>query len=63
VCECVAAKLYGLDVINFRRFTVTASDRQESGAGLPGDINGGEVVDFNDMETLAYHWLSDCSEE
>jgi len=61
VCECVAANLDGLDLIDLRDFSITASDWQESGTGLPSDINGDEVVDINDLEILAYYWLSDCN--
>jgi len=60
-CECVAANLDGLDLIDFRDFAITASEWQQSGSTLPGDINGDEIVDINDLEILAYHWLSDCN--
>ncbi|MHC4658307.1 MAG: thrombospondin type 3 repeat-containing protein [Planctomycetota bacterium] len=60
-CECDAANLDGLEVINFLDFSTVASDWDESGTGLAGDINSDEIVDFNDLEILAYHWLSDCN--
>jgi hypothetical protein len=60
-CECVAANLDGLGLINFFDFSIFAADWDESGTGLAGDINSNEVVDFNDLEILAYHWLSDCN--
>lgn len=61
VCECIAANLDGLEPINFLDFSTVASDWDESGTGLAGDINSDEIVDFNDLEILAYHWLSDCN--
>ena len=63
VCECEAANLDGFDIVKFVDFSIFASDWQKAGTTLSGDINGDEVVDFNDLEILAYHWLSDCSEE
>ena len=63
VCECEAANLDGLDIIKFPDFSIFASDWRKNGTTLTGDINSDEVVDFNDVEILAYHWLSDCSEE
>lgn len=60
-CECVAANLDGLDLIDFRDFAITASDWQQTGPALPGDINGDEIVNINDVEILAYYWLSDCN--
>ena len=62
-CECEAANLDGIGIIKFLDFSIFASDWRESGADLAGDINSDEIVDFNDLEILAYHWLSDCSEE
>jgi len=62
-CECEAANLDGLDVIDFSDFAVFAPDWQQSGTGLDGDINSDEVVDCNDLEILAYYWISDCSED
>lgn len=63
VCECEAANLDELDIIKFPDFSFFASDWRKKGTTLTGDINSDEVVDFNDLEILAYHWLSDCSEE
>jgi hypothetical protein len=63
VCECEAANLDGLNIIKFLDFSIFASDWRKNGTTLTGDINGDEVVDFNDVEILAYNWLSDCSEE
>jgi len=62
-CECEAANCDGVGLINFLDFSILASDWRETGTSLEGDINSDEVVDFNDLEILAYHWLSDCSEE
>jgi hypothetical protein len=59
-CECVAANLDGLNPVDFNDFAITAADWQQTGPALPGDINADEIVDFNDVEILAYHWLSDC---
>jgi len=63
VCECEAANLDELDIIELLDFSIFASDWRKNGTTLTGDINSDEVVDFNDLEILAYHWLSDCSEE
>jgi len=60
-CECIAANLDGLGLIDLRDFSITALDWQENNTGLPGDINGDETVDFKDLEIIAYYWLSDCS--
>ena len=59
-CECIAANLDGLDLIDLRDFAITASDWQQTGPALPGDINSDEIVDINDVEIVAYYWLSDC---
>ena len=63
VCECIAANLDGFGFIDFLDFSNFAFDWQQNGTGLGGDINSDEVVDFNDVEILAYYWLSDCFEE
>jgi len=63
VCECIAANLDELGVIDFLDFSLLASDWLEQYPGLEGDINSDNVVDFNDLEIIIYHWLSDCSEE
>jgi hypothetical protein len=60
-CECAAANLDGLGLIDLWDFSILALDWQESGTGLPGDINGDKVVDFKDLEIVTYYWLSDCS--
>jgi len=59
-CECDAANLDGLEPINFCDFSIFAPDWQENDPCLLDDINGDEVVDINDLEILAYHWLSTC---
>ncbi|GAH69566.1 unnamed protein product, partial [marine sediment metagenome] len=53
--------LDGLEPINFLDFSTFAPDWYESGTALAGDINSNEIVDFNDLEILAYHWLSYCN--
>ncbi len=63
VCECQTANLDGAGNINFLDFSIVASDWWKTGTTLAGDINGDDVVDFNDLEILTYHWLSNCSEE
>jgi len=62
-CECIAANLDGFGFIDLLDFSIFASDWQQNGTSLGGDINSDEVVDFKDVEILAYHWLSDCFEE
>jgi len=62
-CECDAANLDELDLIDFFDFSILASDWQLSGSALQGDINTSGVVDFNDLEILAFHWLSNCNGE
>lgn len=63
VCECIAANLDGFGFIDFLDFSIFASDWRQDGTALAGDINSDDVVDFNDVEILAYHWLSDCNEQ
>ncbi len=63
VCECIAANLDGFGFIDFLDFSISASDWRQNGTALAGDINSDEVVDFNDVQIIAYHWLSDCDEE
>jgi len=63
VCECKASNLDEFDLVDFLDYSIFAPDWQENGAGLAGDINGDEAVDANDLEIIAYHWLSNCSEE
>lgn len=60
-CECIAANS-GSDSghVDLGDFALLALSWKQSGPTVPGDINGDGVVDFNDLEILAYHWLSDC---
>ena len=62
VCECIAANLDGFGFIDFLDFSIFASGWRQNGTDLAGDINSDDAVDFNDVEILAYHWLSDCDE-
>jgi len=63
-CECIAAN-NGSDSghVDLGDFALISLSWKQSDPTVPGDINGDGVVDFNDLEILAYHWLSDCSEE
>ena len=61
VCECDAANLDGIGIIDFFDYSILASDWEESGIGLSGDINSDEIVNFKDLEIIAYNWLSDCN--
>jgi len=60
---CQPANCDGVGLITFLDFSIVASEWKENDVALLGDINGDDVVDFNDLEIVAYHWLSDCSEE
>lgn len=57
--KCLAANLDGVYPVNFKDYAVLANDWMQI-APLDGDINGNNVTDWNDLEILAYHWLSDC---
>lgn len=61
VCECDTANLDGFDLIDLFDYSIFASDWEESGIGLSGDINSDEVVNTIDLEIIAYNWLSDCN--
>lgn len=63
VCECEAANLDGIGIITILDFSNLALDWWKVGTTLAGDINSNGVVDFNDLEIIAYYWLSDCSEK
>jgi len=64
VCECIAVNINNdSGHVDLGDFALIALDWQDSIPPTPGDINSDGVVDFYDLEILAYHWLSDCSEE
>lgn len=60
-CECIAAN-NGSDsgLVDLGDFALVSLSWKQSDPTVPGDINGDGVVDFNDLEIVAYHWLSDC---
>jgi hypothetical protein len=60
VCECFAANIDDVNLVDFKDFSIFAVDWKEVAANLQGDINGDDIVDNNDLEILAYHWLSNC---
>jgi hypothetical protein len=62
LCECIAANLNPIGLIEFQDYSIFAADWLQTGPALAGDINGDEAVDPNDLEILAYHWLADCFE-
>jgi len=60
-CECIAAN-NGSDSghVDLGDFALVSLSWKQSDPTAPGDINGNGTIDFNDLEILAYHWLSDC---
>jgi hypothetical protein len=50
--------LNGDKIVNFVDFAMFAENWQKSGTGLDGDFDKSGMVDFNDLATFAYFWLS-----
>jgi len=42
-------------------FALICYDWLQNGPNLPGDVNGDETVDMNDLSILAYYWLGTCN--
>jgi len=59
ICECRTVN-NDSGHVDLGDFALIALSWQNSDPTVPGDINGDGIVDFNDLEILAYHWLSDC---
>jgi hypothetical protein len=61
-CDQDCPNLNGLNPVNFRDFSILGADWRQTGAGLPGDLDGNEVVDMYDLAKFALYWLSNCYE-
>lgn len=48
--------------VNFYDFQILASDWLKSGPDLSGDINGGSLVGYDDLEIFVRFWLCGCYE-
>jgi peptidoglycan/xylan/chitin deacetylase (PgdA/CDA1 family) len=59
---CDAANLDGAGLVNFKDVAILANDWRLTGAGLAGDIDWDEVVDFRDLDWIVDYWLSDCGQ-
>ena len=59
---CTKANLDCVDPVNFDDFVILGNDWELTGAGLAGDIDGNDVVNFGDLDWLVNYWLSDCGQ-
>ena len=59
-CECFAANLDGLGVVDLVDFSTVAGDWQNQNGTYVGDVNGNGDVDMVDLEIVARYWLGGC---
>jgi spore coat protein CotH len=59
-CDCWAADLDGMTLIDTSDFAILSSTWETSGAHVAGDINGDQTVDIEDFIILTECWLSIC---
>ena len=56
-CECQAANLDGIGLIDLPDLAILLSHWQSIG---DGDVNGSGFVDLTDLDIFARHWLTSC---
>ncbi len=59
-CDQNCPNLDGLNPVNIADFSLLGADWGRTGEDILGDLNADNIVDANDLATLAAHWLSDC---
>ena len=62
-CDNDCPNLDELNPVNYVDFAVLASNWQQSGPALAGDLSSDEVVDIHDLIIFACYWMSDCYEQ
>ncbi|MHC4098671.1 MAG: Ig-like domain-containing protein [Planctomycetota bacterium] len=61
-CDQDCSNLNGVNPVNFQDFSILSADWKQTGAGLPGDLDGNGIVDIYDLNKFIQHWLGDCYE-
>ena len=59
---CEVANLDGVGLVNLADFAILAIDWLQSGSGLAGDIKQDDSVNALDLDIMAEHWLSNCTQ-
>jgi len=60
-CTCSAANLDSLNPVNHADLSFITEYWMLAGADLPGDVDGSESVNLDDLEIVAAFWLETCS--
>lgn len=62
VCDDDCPYLDGVDPVTGIDYAIFAGDWQNAGPSLPGDIDGDEDSDIDDLALLTAYWLANCTE-
>jgi hypothetical protein len=63
VCECDAANVDGVAIVNLGDFYILSTNWLVSGSNILGDTNRDQIVDLKDLLQMIEYWLRDCSQQ